>query len=174
MIEVTSPNPDLQPGISVFAAGSIEQGKAEHWQVKLKEELKDEPDVVVYNPRRLEWNSGWVQSIDNPEFKRQVNWELDRIELADIVFFYIDPNTASIITMAEWGHVYKSGRVVITCPKGYFRRGNIEVMADRAGIRVNETFDEGIAELKDRIERKRNQMQAETPLPSNWDGRDMA
>lgn len=56
---------------TVFLAGSIEMGKAEDWQQKIIEAVKDFK-VVIFNPRRDNWDSGWIQSIDNPKFREQV------------------------------------------------------------------------------------------------------
>jgi hypothetical protein len=34
----------------------------------------------TYNPRRENWDSSLVQSIDDLKFKEQVVWELDNLE----------------------------------------------------------------------------------------------
>jgi hypothetical protein len=147
--------------ISVFAAGSIEQGKAIDWQKSLKEKLSDQSDVVLFNPRRAAWDASWVQDLTNPQFVEQVNWEQDHIEresasACHIVFINIDPKTKSIITFGEFAQVYNSGNVVINCPLGYWRRGNIEVMAQRAGLRLHTDFDESVETLKNMIQLTRD------------------
>ncbi len=117
-------------------------------------------DVVLLNPRRDSWDSSWVQSITNPMFLEQVNWELDHLERnlpnsSDIVFFYIDPNTKSPITMAEFGAVFRSGWAIMCCPEGFWRRGNIEVMCLRAGIHLHDNLDSATAALRDMVELSR-------------------
>lgn len=136
---------------SIFLAGSIEQGKAVEWQQVVIDALKDE-DVVIFNPRRQEWDASWEQSIDNPDFAEQVNWELDNIERANFVFFYFQAGTLSPITLAEYGKVLElSNRgdtaVVVVCEPGFWRRGNVEIMAQRLGVDVHDTLEEGIALL---------------------------
>jgi hypothetical protein len=32
--------------------------------------------ILVLNPRREDWDSSWIQSIDNPQFREQVEWEI--------------------------------------------------------------------------------------------------
>ncbi len=63
---------DLDPRPSIFLAGSIEMGKAEDWQTQLTNLLTG---VRVFNPRRDDWDPSWTQSITNPNFKEQVEWE---------------------------------------------------------------------------------------------------
>jgi hypothetical protein len=76
----------------VFLAGSIEMGKATHWQEKVIQELKTYKGTLL-NPRRSSWDSSWVQSMNNPRFKEQVEWELTGIEQSDLILFYFDPQT---------------------------------------------------------------------------------
>lgn len=97
MAVVVKPNDNLpevlsnvRPGqFSIFLAGSIEMGNCDDWQSTVQELLKDD-DVIIYNPRRESWDSTWEQRDTNPQFSRQVNWELDRLDDADIIFMYID------------------------------------------------------------------------------------
>jgi len=53
---------------SFFLAGSIEMGKAIDWQSQVGNKFNDF-DIIIWNPRRLYWDSSWKQSIDNPFFK---------------------------------------------------------------------------------------------------------
>ncbi len=70
----------------IFLAGSIEMGIAEDWQNRVVDQLKNE-DVVIFNPRRDNWDSSWVQSKDNPEFRQQVEWELNALEQSDFIIY---------------------------------------------------------------------------------------
>ena len=45
-------------------------------------------DIIFLNPRRDKWDSSWEQSITNPEFKLQVDWELDGLEMADLIIIF--------------------------------------------------------------------------------------
>lgn len=134
--------------IKVFLAGSIEMGTAEDWQSALLLELESY-NIDVYNPRRKQWDSSWVQSIDNPHFKEQVNWEIDAIEDADLVVFYFDPKTKSPITLMELGLVaYRHTRVIVCCPDGFWRKGNVEVVCDRIGAKCHNSFVDFVADIK--------------------------
>lgn len=133
---------------SVFLAGSIDLGKAQEWQNELVESLKDWEGVVL-NPRRPDWDSGWSQSIDHPQFYEQVNWELEGLEKADLIVYYFAPGSQAPVTLLELGLYAKSGKAVVCCPSGYWRKGNIDIVCQRYGIRQVENLEK----LREEIEK---------------------
>jgi len=136
----------------IFLAGSIEMGTAGPWQEEIPAQVDSHYDPLVFcNPRRPDWDWTWEQSMENPKFMEQVTWELDHIEEADIVFFYFDPATKSPISLMELG--YAIGRceyganVVVFCPDGFWRQGNVEIICNRWGITMHRHLNLAIAEL---------------------------
>jgi hypothetical protein len=129
------PDPlSLAPGErSLFLAGSIEMGAAAPWQDEVIEALRS-VDAVILNPRRPAWDASWVQSIENPVFREQVEWELAAQELATLVLFYFAPSTRAPITLLELGLLARSGKLVVCCPEGYWRKGNVDVVCARFGV----------------------------------------
>lgn len=121
-------NPDGK--FTVFLAGSIEMGKAEDWQTEFSEKFCPY-DINILNPRRKEWDSSWVQSIDNPMFREQVEWELKCLSMSDLILMYLQPNTMSPISMLELGLFANSGKLVVCCPDGFWRKGNIDVVCNQ-------------------------------------------
>lgn len=119
--------------LSVFLAGSIEMGRAEPWQAGIELALAQLP-LAILNPRRDEWDASWEQSIHNAKFREQVEWELAGLERASLVAMYFAPATQSPITLLELGLVAPSGRLVVCCPAGFWRRGNVEVVCARHGV----------------------------------------
>src|SRR4051812_31374944 len=126
---------------SVFLAGSIEMGQAEPWQSAVEEALSEE-DLVILNPRRDAWDEGWEQSIHHPRFREQVEWELDGQELATAIAMYFAPGTKAPITLLELGLFARSGKLVVCCPPGFWRRGNVEVVCARYGVILVESLSE--------------------------------
>jgi hypothetical protein len=120
-------------GVTVFLAGSIEMGIAEDWQTKLASDLEDIP-VTLFNPRRDSWDSSWEQRMSNPEFRYQVTWEMNMLEIADIIFLYFSPETKSPISLHELGLHADSGKLIVCCPDGFWRKGNVEITCARHGI----------------------------------------
>jgi hypothetical protein len=139
-------------GIPVFLAGSIEMGKAEDWQEKVTAQLRG-LDVMILNPRRDDWDSSWEQSIHNPQFREQVEWELSALEHAakeGVVFLYLAPGTKSPISLLELGlHCQYETGLVVCCPEGFWRKGNVDIVCDRHSIPVYETMEEAVVGLKE-------------------------
>ncbi|MBA7539150.1 hypothetical protein ES705_31429 [subsurface metagenome] len=131
-------------GKSVFLAGSIEMGKAENWQQRLSRELQN---ITVLNPRRDDWDNTWIQSIDNPQFREQVEWELEALEIANIIVIYFDKTTKSPITLLELGLFAHTGKLIVCCPNGYWRKGNVDIVCNRYGIEQVETINDLIRNL---------------------------
>jgi hypothetical protein len=118
---------------SVFFAGSIAMGRAEPWQAAVEQALRDLP-ITILNPRRESWDASWEQSIDHSEFREQVEWELKAQECASMIAMYFAPAEPSPITLLELGLFARSGKLVVCCPTGFWRRGNVEVVCARYGI----------------------------------------
>lgn len=150
MKHLCSPHPwSPADATTVFLAGSIEMGTAAPWQDQLVEALAA-LDVTFLNPRRPDWDSSWRQSIDDPQFKQQVEWELRGLEHANLIAMYFDPATRSPITLLELGLAAKSGRLVVACPPGFWRRGNLEVVCARYGVPLLPDLDALISAVRDR------------------------
>jgi len=135
------PNPLPENGLpSVFLAGSIEQGQASNWQLQLINYLSKSIDTInIFNPRRKDWDSTWVQSIDNQQFREQVEWELDGMDLADVICLYFDPATSAPISLLELG-LHAGHKLIVCCPKGYWRKGNVDIVCARYNVPTVDTL----------------------------------
>jgi hypothetical protein len=132
--------------IKIFLAGSIEMGNAVDWQTKVVKELNDfTKDLIFLNPRRDSWDSSWVQSIENEKFYEQVTWELDALDKSDYIFMYFDPNTKSPISLLELGLYASSRKLIVACPDGFWRKGNVEVVCERFDIPLLNNLDDLIS-----------------------------
>jgi hypothetical protein len=141
----------LDPHIpSVFLAGSIEMGQAEDWQGRIEQALSD-LDVVILNPRRDSWDASWVQSNDNPLFREQVEWELAGLESASWVAMYFAPATKAPVTLLELGLTARSSRLIVCCPDGFWRKGNVEVVCRRYGVSLTTSLANLAQEVRRRI-----------------------
>jgi hypothetical protein len=140
---------------TVFLAGSIEMGVAEDWQTILQNELETlGATVSVFNPRRDSWDSSWEQRKSNPEFSYQVNWEMDKLEESDIIFMYFSPETKSPISLLELGLHSSSEKMIVVCPDGFWRKGNVEIVCDRHNIPLYDNLNEGVSILSNLVSNK--------------------
>ncbi|HIQ16339.1 MAG TPA: hypothetical protein EYH38_12375 [Leucothrix sp.] len=135
---------------SIFLAGTIDNGNSIDWQSIVVKSLSH-LEVLILNPRRDDWNSTWEQSINNPQFKEQVEWELDGLERVDQIFINFASHSKSPITLLELGLYASKTNITLVCPPDYWRRGNVEVVAERYNISLCEKLDEGVAMLKKKL-----------------------
>jgi len=132
-------NKDL---MTVFLAGSIEMGAAENWQQKVEDYFSNNSiPMILLNPRRDDWDSSWVQEHENPQFYQQVNWELNALDSADVILMYFSPETKSPISLLELGLHAQSEKLVVCCPDGFWRKGNVDIVCARYGIPLYEDLD---------------------------------
>lgn len=135
---------------SVFLAGSIDMGEAVDWQQAVTDAI-DHLDVLVLNPRRDDWDSSWKQDISDPQFAKQVNWELDALGEVDLIVVYFDPKGQAPISLLELG-LHADTNILVCCPAGYWKRGNVQVVCARKGIPLFDTLDELIAATLKQLE----------------------
>ncbi len=124
---------------SVFLAGSIDMGEAEDWQQTLTDAI-EHIDVLVLNPRRDDWDSSWKQDISDARFAKQVNWELDALGSVDLIVVYFDPKGQAPVTLLELG-LHADANLIVCCPPGYWKRGNVQVLCQRKGIPLVDSLD---------------------------------
>lgn len=135
--------------LTVFFAGSIEMGVAEPWQERLTYLLRHVSNLTIFNPRRDNWDSSWEQVKENPQFEEQVLWELNKLEEADVAIFYFDPNTKSPVTLMELGLTVGNGGkdIIVCCPKGFWRKGNVDILCEQYDIKQVDTVDDLAEEI---------------------------
>ena len=118
----------------IFLGGTIDMGASENWQAKTVQQLSDYPGTIL-NPRRDDWDSSWVQNMESDQFVEQVQWELEAQEQADLLAFVFLAGSQSPITLLELGlAVAQESNVVVYCPTGYWRFGNVEIICARYGL----------------------------------------
>jgi hypothetical protein len=148
MKEIKPPSKMVASTFSIFLAGSIEMGTASSWQDEVVKALESINGIVL-NPRRDSWDSTWIQEEGNGIFNEQVTWELAGIlDTANLVVFYFDPNTKAPVTMLELGLTLASHKeCLVCCPKGFWRKGNIDITCKRFGVPVIETLESLISHI---------------------------
>ncbi len=124
---------------TVFLAGSIDLGTAPPWQREVIEGLVDLAELTVFNPRRADWDASWEATLAEPRFCEQVEWELDAMERADVIAMYFAPTSRGPVTLLELGLHAASGKLIVCCPEGFWRKGNVDAVCRRHG--VHQTHD---------------------------------
>jgi hypothetical protein len=141
---------DLAGRPAVFLAGSIDKSAGEPWQVRVASALAD-LDVVVLDPRRDDWDSSWNESIHDSRFREQVEWELAGLERAMLVAMYFAPTSKAPVTLLELGLSARQVKLVVCCPDGFWRKGNVEVVCARYNVPLVDDLAGLVAEVRRRL-----------------------
>jgi hypothetical protein len=140
----------------IFLAGSIEMGKATDWQQNFVLNVNAQiytaengrfvsqmaSPYCFYNPRRKDWDSDWKQGIEEPQFFQQVTWELSALDQATHIVMYFEPGTQSPISLMELGLYANTGKLLVVCPEGFWRKGNVDIVCTKLGIKQFGTLGE--------------------------------
>lgn len=135
---------------SIFLAGSIEMGKAEDWQSIVTKEVSSYTDYI-FNPRRDSWDSSWTQSINNEQFNTQVSWELTAQDISQVILMYFLEDSKSPISLLELGLYANSGKMVVCCPQGFYRRGNVEMICNRFKIPLYGSLESSFFDIPEKV-----------------------
>lgn len=138
---------------SVFAAGSIEMGAAIQWQPLLANYLCDLP-LTLCNPRRGAWDQSITPSAKTAAFRTQVEWELDALTRVSVITFFFDHATMSPVTMCELGLWAHSEKVVVCCDRRFWKSGNVELVCERYGVPLVDSFAEMVPLVKAKLRTK--------------------
>ena len=148
--------PPARPNIdrpSVILYGSIEPNPINDWQTNLATSLSD-LSIAIINPRCDAWDSTWVEDISDSRFKQQVEWEMDHARIADVIAFYFKPDTLTPITLLELGMYVGTGKAVVCCPEGFYKRGNVQIVCRRYGVELLGSLKELEAAVRTRLTEK--------------------
>jgi hypothetical protein len=141
--KATIHKPPSRPTIttpSIILYGAIQPSSCD-WQTSLSTSLAD-LSIAILNPVRSDWDSTWVEDISFPAFAEQVDWEMDYAQIADIIVFYFAPEALTPITLLELGMYANTGKAVVCCPEGFYKRGNVQIVCKRYGIEMLESLEE--------------------------------
>lgn len=145
--EIKAPGKYDTTKFTVFLAGAIDQGKAADWQKKVVQALSG-LDITILNPRRDHWDPSWDQDASNPEFREQVEWELDAQEASDMIIFVFTADSKAPITFLEFGLYAPKKDAVVCAEEGFYRSGNLQIVAERLKVPYYDNLDEMLADLK--------------------------
>lgn len=118
---------------SVFLAGTIDSGNSENWQKIICDRFEELIiGVTFFNPRRDVWPS----DSDHNEVKRQIQWELEHLDKANLIIMNILPNSKSPISLMEIGMYANSGKLVVFCQENFYRFDNVEEVCNKYNVKL--------------------------------------
>jgi len=111
--------------------------------------LQSGTKVVSFSVATSEnWNDKVEQVASNPEFREQVEWELDAQDNADMVIFVFTKDSKAPITFLEFGLFAPHKDAVVCAEEGFYRQGNLDIVAERHKVPMYHNLDEMIADLQ--------------------------
>lgn len=114
---------------SVFLAGAIDMGAAIDWQAWVIEQLRDVPNTVLMNPRRVSFTPDTLDE--------QVMWELGALDDADHIIMWLPKESKAPISLFEAGLYWQSSKLIIGAEEGFYRRRNLELTGMRYGVHIH-------------------------------------
>ena len=136
------------PHTNVFLGGTIENGDSFEWQQALIDTLdwiEFKHQVNIFNPRR----DNWPSSDEHNEIDKQINWELEHLERADIIVMNILEDSKSPISLMEIGLFARTGKLIVFCPEEFYRYDNVRKVCERYDIKLYNTND--VAFIADKL-----------------------
>lgn len=131
--------------ITIFLAGSIDNGKAEFWQDYIISYFSDITNVTFLNPRRKDWDNTIKQVYTDPNAYLQINWELNALDKADLIIMNFTKDSKSPISLLELGLYATSEKMIVCCPNSFYRQANVEIVCEKYGVTM---FSELVPLLK--------------------------
>lgn len=130
-------------------------GNSRNWQNIVSEHILTHfpHNTIVLNPRRDDWDASWKQEATNPQFRQQVDWEQDGLATANTIIFNFEPKSLSPVTLMELGHELGKrpedrSDLYVICPEDYWRKGNVVIMCEDAGVPVFSSLEEFLTKFK--------------------------
>lgn len=119
---------------SVFLAGTIDNGDSLNWQDKVIIELINlgVKNLEIYNPRREHWNNNHSKE----EMEKQIKWEQDHLDNADVIAMVLLDDSKSPISLLELGLYAKSNKLIVFCTPNFYRWDNVRLTCKKYHIEL--------------------------------------
>ncbi len=77
-----------------------------------------------------------------------MEWELNALENADYIIMFFGKDSKSPISLLEMGLYAKSGKLLVICPDGFWRKGNVDITAEKYGVKQFDSIENVLDYLK--------------------------
>ncbi|ROW05252.1 hypothetical protein VSDG_00290 [Cytospora chrysosperma] len=109
------------------------------------------PSTTVYDPFQPNWTGDWREDLGDGRFRAQVEWELERQDGAAVVAFFLDERSRSPVSLLELGLCARSGKAVVGCERGYWKRGNVQAVCQRYGVPMADDLNGLVTLVADKL-----------------------
>ena len=118
---------------SVFLAGTIDNGDSLNWQDKVIIELINlGVSCEIFNPRREHWNP----NPSKKEMEKQIKWEQEHLDKADIIVMVLLDDSKSPISLLELGLYANTNKLIVFCTDKFYRYDNVKLTCKKYNIEL--------------------------------------
>jgi hypothetical protein len=64
---------------------------------------------------------------------------------------YFSPDTKSPISLLEFGKFAESGKMLVCCPTGFWKKGNVDIVCERYGIPLYEDLNKLVDDIRKKL-----------------------
>lgn len=132
--------------IKLYLGGTMDFGSANNdWQqkfidglVKLTDPIKGllmykNISWIIFNPH-VQPQNNLAPNLDNPEFVSTMQWRMNMIDVADVVFINILNKSKSPIPVLEFGSLLTSGKMVVRCGEQHQIYSQIRLYCEKYNV----------------------------------------
>ena len=125
----------------VFLAGSIDLYLSTNWRAEIINKIGQtfhffDPTIASHN------------ELTDVEMKNHINWELDAMNMADKIILHFLPTAKSPISLVELGLYATSKKLIVICPKLFYKSRYVYTLCEKYNVPVFENLDESLSMLK--------------------------
>lgn len=122
----------------IFLSGTDDTECSPNWHDWVAQWLQNLP-VTVFNPR----GNGFNPKSSKYTRNLLVDWEMDYINVADLIILYFYPGTLSTTSLLMLAlYIGSKKSIVVCCPNGYWKKKAVQVLCQRGSIALFETSEE--------------------------------
>lgn len=154
--QILTPNspPEEKPAhlTTIFLAGPTEVTWREPFLSFLASAANSLDGLTIYDPFQPRWDSSWREDYaTDANFRAQTDWEMDRMNSATVVVVYFAERSMAPVSLLELGLVARSGRAVVGCERGFWKRGNVQAVCKRLDVPLAGTMEELVTKVVERL-----------------------
>ncbi|MCH2032625.1 MAG: nucleoside 2-deoxyribosyltransferase domain-containing protein [Tenacibaculum sp.] len=107
-----------------FLAGSIDFKESTSWRDLVVS--KSSKNTIFFDPTREDHDT-----LGNQEMVCHIQWELEALEIADMIILNFLPDAKSPISLVELGLYMRLNKLIVVCPKGFYQYRYVSTICDK-------------------------------------------
>lgn len=136
----------------ISLTGPISSKRERCWQLPVAEDLRAR-GFQVRTPLEKRWLSEWLEHTGEPVFQRNVASNFQDLDESDEILMHFTEDSLAPTSLLQFGRYVHSGKLTVSCERGFWRRGNLEIMCGLYGVPLFESQRDGVEHLLGRVYR---------------------